>query len=336
MTRTYFLGANSKDGFYSLYSGFPGSGAMLHIIKGGPGNGKSGFMRRIGKAAEEHGFDVEYVLCSGDPDSLDGVYIPALKHAWVDGTAPHITEPEIFAVSSDYVNLGQFCRLPLSDGDCGKIRELTAAYKRLYSRAYDYISSASSIRSAALTDCAPRKNEKEHIQRLLQRGIKPERSQGVSGKRFLSAISCKGRMMLDKEITGSAGYIYRILPDDGGELLRFAADTAESLGADVIRCPYPLSPTELEAVLLPADNIAFVSHEWEIENAMGISQAQNTAYNPDAAQARVIYKHLTELAVKTLREAKTLHDGIESVYKPYMDFRALDKFTEKEIKRILK
>ena len=115
MNISYFLGANSRSGFYSLYSGFPpGEDSFLHIIKGGPGNGKSRFMRRIAAAAESQGLDVEYVLCSGDPDSLDGVYIPALRAAWCDGTAPHVTEPRIFGASGDYVNLGSFCRLPLS------------------------------------------------------------------------------------------------------------------------------------------------------------------------------------------------------------------------------
>ena len=79
MTSTYFLGANSAQGFYSLYGGFPPRSGFLHIIKGGPGTGKSGFMRAIGSEAERRGMDVEYVLCSGDPDSLDGVYIPALN-----------------------------------------------------------------------------------------------------------------------------------------------------------------------------------------------------------------------------------------------------------------
>ena len=50
MDRTYFLAANSGRGFFSLYDGFPPEGAFLHIIKGGPGTGKSGFMRRDRKS----------------------------------------------------------------------------------------------------------------------------------------------------------------------------------------------------------------------------------------------------------------------------------------------
>ena len=90
----WFLGANSGNGFSSLYEGFcRGDGDFLRVIKGGPGCGKSTFMRRIGEAAEARGLEVEYILCSGDPDSLDAILLPGKKAALVDGTAPHDTAP---------------------------------------------------------------------------------------------------------------------------------------------------------------------------------------------------------------------------------------------------
>ena len=71
----YFLGSNSERGFFSLYSDMAdtSAGDFIWLIKGGPGCGKSSFMRKIGAAAESAGFSVEYTRCSGDPDSLDAV-----------------------------------------------------------------------------------------------------------------------------------------------------------------------------------------------------------------------------------------------------------------------
>ena len=77
------------------------------VLKGGPGVGKSTMMKAIGAAAEKRGLDVEYIRCSGDPDSLDAVQIPQLKTAAVDGTAPHVIEPRYPAAVDRYVNLGQ-------------------------------------------------------------------------------------------------------------------------------------------------------------------------------------------------------------------------------------
>ena len=41
------------------------------------------------------GYDVELHYCSSDFDSLDAIVIEELKVALMDGTAPHVMEPEI-------------------------------------------------------------------------------------------------------------------------------------------------------------------------------------------------------------------------------------------------
>ena len=91
----YFLGANSPTGFYSLYDCLisPQEARAVYILKGGPGCGKSTLMRKVGTWAEEAGLETEYILCSGDPDSLDAVILPGRDVAIVDGTAPHVVVP---------------------------------------------------------------------------------------------------------------------------------------------------------------------------------------------------------------------------------------------------
>ena len=91
----YFLGANSPAGFYSLYDHLipPETARAVYILKGGPGCGKSTLMRRVAGRMEAAGLEVEYILCSGDPDSLDAILIPEKQVAIVDGTAPHATAP---------------------------------------------------------------------------------------------------------------------------------------------------------------------------------------------------------------------------------------------------
>lgn len=87
----YFLGANSGGGFHSLYEGWMGECAAgaCYILKGGPGCGKSTLMKEIGETLEAAGWAAEYIWCSGDPDSLDGVRFPEKNVAIADGTAPH-------------------------------------------------------------------------------------------------------------------------------------------------------------------------------------------------------------------------------------------------------
>lgn len=88
----FFLGANSEEGFFSLYDQLLGGRLDdLMILKGGPGCGKSTFMRRVGAAMERAGERVVYINCSGDPDSLDGAIFLDRNAAIVDGTSPHGT-----------------------------------------------------------------------------------------------------------------------------------------------------------------------------------------------------------------------------------------------------
>ena len=88
----FFLGANSGSGFQNLFSEImdPETAFDIMILTG---VGKNTFMREIGRTMEQAGADVEYLWCSGDPDSLDGVVIPALRCAVCDGTSPHGTAP---------------------------------------------------------------------------------------------------------------------------------------------------------------------------------------------------------------------------------------------------
>ena len=89
--RFVFIWRQFPTGFYSLYDQLlePEQAETIYILKGGPGCGKSSLMRRVAQAMEEKGASVEYIACSGDPDSLDAVVFPALNTAIVDGTAPH-------------------------------------------------------------------------------------------------------------------------------------------------------------------------------------------------------------------------------------------------------
>ena len=89
--RHMFPGGNTSQGFFSYYDYILGQEEASRIIciKGGPGVGKSTFMKQIGAEMVDKGYDVEFMHCSSDNNSLDGIVIPAIKVALLDGTAPH-------------------------------------------------------------------------------------------------------------------------------------------------------------------------------------------------------------------------------------------------------
>jgi MoxR-like ATPase len=89
--RNMFAGGNTSKGFFSFFSyiiNWEVAGRVF-ILKGGPGAGKSTFIKRTAEKMQEYGYDIEYFHCSSDNESLDGVAFPDINVALVDGTAPH-------------------------------------------------------------------------------------------------------------------------------------------------------------------------------------------------------------------------------------------------------
>lgn len=90
--RHMFPGNNTPHGFFSYYQYILSQqqAEKIYCLKGGPGVGKSTFMRKIGEEMLEEGFDVDFLHCSSDPGSLDGIVITEKKIALIDATSPHV------------------------------------------------------------------------------------------------------------------------------------------------------------------------------------------------------------------------------------------------------
>lgn len=95
--RHMYPGNNTPEGFFSYYQYILGQNEADKIIciKGGPGVGKSTFMRKIGEAMLKEGHDVDFMHCSSDNSSLDGIVLRDKKIALIDGTAPHAAVPKL-------------------------------------------------------------------------------------------------------------------------------------------------------------------------------------------------------------------------------------------------
>ena len=347
MNVNYFLGANSAGGFFSLYGGFcGGEGDFLHLIKAGPGGGKSGFMRRVARAAAERGYDTECVLCSGDPDSLDAVYIPALRLGFMDATAPHACEPENFAYNSDYVNLGRFC----SHTDDPRIVQLTDKYRAMYKTAYAYLAAAGSAAKAEIPGLiSPETLEKVRkraqsaaLRELGSAGEK--RGDAREQRRFIRCISCKGELALTDDVQKLCKRIY-LLDDRCGladiYLDRMRAEAKER-GVGSVVCLSPLRPDRFDALLLPERGLGFVS-----ASAMNIAEPYrhvrlDALVQPETLRAvrgetkrrDKLVRELTDEAVRWLARAKEYHDELERAYNPNVDFAALGAFTDEVIEKL--
>ncbi len=349
----YFLGSNSRYGFHSLYHEFcpAEEGCFLNVIKGGPGCGKSSFMKRIGAAAEERGFAVEYVLCSGDPDSIDGVYLPALGLGYVDGTAPHSMDAIYPGSSAMYLDLGRFYDMAALKPHNKDIMDINRRYKSLYSAAYSYISAGTS----ALPRYYPgiwRQCEREKVQKKAEGFARREFKGSKEGKgrvqrRFLGSLGCKGRIFLSDSLVYGCQRLC-VLDNELGmghfyleELLRLAL--AKSY--DAIVCPDCLDPKLISSLLIPELSLAlFCSDalgepEVELYRHIRLDAIANretiSALRPTLRRAKHLSRDYLSLATDTLAKAKALHDELEAVYNPHVDFDGVYREAEAHIKALL-
>jgi len=341
----YFLGANSEKGFYSLYSGLtvPEDGEFLWVIKGGPGCGKSSFMRTLGKAAEESGLDVEYVHCSGDPHSLDAVRIPSLKTAYVDGTSPHIIEAVYPGCSSLYLDLGTFYDACALENDLEKIIGLNHDYKALYKRAYSYLSAAGSISPEAIYSlCTPPAKNKiqKRVTGLAAREMKALDKQGKTRNIFLDAISCEGIVSYMDDMSSQYDRVC-ILDNEYGLAAVYLNEIYAigiSRGYDAVVCRDPLNPGEIKAVFFPELSLGFTSlakNEKLPQNIYRhirldalVEKDISATMRREFRECRKLQNTLISRAIAVLSQAKTLHDQLESIYNPHVDFEGLYRVAE--------
>ena len=103
----YFFAANSGDGFVGFHEELLRTAERVFIIKGGPGTGKSKFLREVATRAEDNEKKTVYYYCSSDPDSLDAITVDG-RLLFIDGTSPHFVEPKLVGAKEEIINLGAF------------------------------------------------------------------------------------------------------------------------------------------------------------------------------------------------------------------------------------
>lgn len=343
---TFFLGANSPSGFYSLYDQMldPAQARRVFLLKGGAGCGKSSLMRRVAQTLEEAGEPVEYIRCSGDPDSLDAVIFSGLNSAIVDATAPHVMEPRLPGVVESYVNLGRFYDHTALTTLRAEIQGATTGYKSHYKRAYRCLTAAAQLyqddRELLLTPALEEKLAKR-ARGILSREVKRTgRQSGTAVQRFLGAVTCQGVLCRFDTVDALCHKVYELRDSYGlgaGMLTALAAG-AMAAGYDVILCPSPLFPDRCEHLLIPQLSLAFVTSTPELPytgrdhlgqafrrirvDAMADPELLSR-YRSRLKFSRKVREALLSEAVEALREAKAEHDVLESLYNPHVDFNGV-------------
>ncbi len=348
----FFLAANSGGGFASLYDQLLDHAFDdLAIIKGGPGCGKSSLMRAVAAAAEAQGREAVYVRCSGDPDSLDAVILPELNTALVDGTSPHVLEPRYTAVHERYLDLSPFYDLAGVKTERGEIVRESKAYRAAYAESYQILRAVDAVeaeRRSILRAAVDREKLCRRAEGIISRELAGKRKGGGSTAQiFLGGYTCKGEIICFDTVGSMCGRVYELVDSAGlgTQMLESICASAVAVGERVLVGKNPLRPHEVEHLLIPGRQLAFVTvsdkrpYIGESYRRVRLDAiAESTLSRSEKAHLRFIRRirrSLEEEAVATLKKAKEAHDRLEQLYHPYVDFAAVTKLAEYETARIL-
>lgn len=350
----FFLGANAPKGYFSrfdqLFCASPKG--KCYLLKGGPGTGKSSLLKKIATVLGEKGLSTELVFCSADTDSLDAVMTYDGKIVAADATLPHPAEPKYPGIYETTVSLCDCWNEKMLFEHEDEIVKLFDENRRLHEQARRYIAAAANLFDEAArlgTDCVYQEKTVRTAARICAREFgKKLHRQGKEKQRFLSAVTDKGVFCFSKTANILCDKIY-LLDDDCGAASRIFMSTVRKIalehGLDIIVCRCPIFPSEkIEHIFIPKLRLGFMTqnrrHNIDIMPYRTIHAARffdEKKYRRHKLRIRFALRsgsNLIDEAAKCMKEAKKVHDELESFYIPAMDFSMVDEKTEKILEEI--
>lgn len=352
-----FPGAVTSQGFYSFYHYMVQQNANhIFVLKGGPGVGKSTFMKKIGQTMLDVGYDIEYHCCSSDNGSIDGVVIPKIKVALLDGTSPHIVDPKNPGAVDEIVNLGEYWDESMLKQSKKEILACNAKISDYFQRAYFALHEAKialdewkyytkSCQNWAKINLLTVQIEKEMF-------ISAPKGQGNERHLFAWAHTPQGKTEFIDTLLNDTDTLYMLIGQPGSGKSTFLARIAEKAslyGFDIQYFHNTLDPAKLDLVILPEQRTALVINSepysytpkfngkivtLDFAQSLNMSQLmENCREELQDCQHRV-NQHIKR-ALKNSEKAKATHDLLETYYVPAMNFSEIDKKLNSILQRIL-
>lgn len=352
----YYAGSNSSRGFYSFYEGALKGLDCLYVLKGGPGTGKSTLIRKVGESLNQKGFDIEFLHCSSDNQSLDGVIIPGLKTGIVDGTAPHIVDPKYPGVLDRIINLGDFRDDSKLSAHKEAIVALTDKISATFMTAYEKFGTAKKIHDdiekiyiKAMDFNKANQVTETLIDRMFSDSLQPERAPKIKHL-FMGAATPKGPVCYYDNLTEQdvTRFIVKGRAGSGkSTMMKKIGAHAENLGLSVEYYHCAFDPGSIDMVSIPAIKTSILDgtapHVFDPKRegdeivdmfALCIDPMVEVNEADEITKLEGEYQSYMKEGTEYLAEAKRLHDELEVYYVSAMDFAGINKKTEELIQEI--
>ncbi len=333
--KTYFAAANTERGFVSFFEEifFAPSIKRRYIIKGGPGTGKSSFMKKYAHRALDEGHTVEVYYCSSDTSSIDGVVVDG-EAAILDGTAPHSYDTVLPGAVDSIINLGEYWNEELLRSHRSEIQALGKQKSTQYRLAYDFLAAygeVCALGDRAVEQCVDQIKLESAVARLLPSKKYCGGAKGCRRVRQVSALGVHGEMYLDTLRSLAKERVY--IEDYYGcasQFLEIAAECAVSYGYEVWQSYAVPRLGVLNEIYLPQVGLWLgVGKATEDERTIKMKRFVCSDLLAEVrAQLRATRSTactLYDIAKAHLARAGELHSKIEKYYVIAMDFDKMEK-----------
>lgn len=355
----FFAASNTKDGFVSYFEEIfkEDECEKLYILKGGPGCGKSTFMKRLGKSAENKGLSCEYFHCSSDPESLDGIIIKEKRIAVIDGTNPHAVEPALPGVREIIIDLGQSWDTDKLFSEKDKIKALCDSKKAKYKEAYGFLHSKNIMDGLIYNLTYPHIDFKK-LDGSAER-LSKKLSIGKSGQKYTEkiriteALSSLGKIrlftfedmakmciFLKEPFEGSRlphlylSAVCNYVKDHGGNInISFKADKSGEINA----LYFP--DTKISVTLYDEDAALKCDRSFKKCKIVNCARFVDNKALSHTKPLRKFYCKLSgsmeKQALESLSYAGKAHADMEKIYRQCTDYTTVENITNKYIDKIL-
>ncbi len=354
MQQRYFAASNSAQGFKNYYPEVFKRADFLYIIKGGPGTGKSSFMKKCAAVAEERGFECEYYYCSSDPESLDGVLIFTGDRAIgiLDGTAPHVCEPTLPGAREQILNFSQFWDKELLHSQKNEIISLSERKSAEYKNAYGYLRSVGNLRAVcdSLLGGVIHKSKMRAAAERLLKFLPDSKGEGelCALPVVTDSVSMCGRVRLDT-FEQNAERLYLVSDNYGaGELFLDELYATLSRKSAKARISYdPVCPSHVDGIFIENYNLAFVlrqsleDKDMPCEADINEEKLINVKRFLDTEGLREIRREIRytsrlidnalDSALHALAKARIYHFLLEDMYGKAMDWKSFGKMKADDV-----
>lgn len=355
----YFAASNTKDGFISYFDEIFGEKECdrVYILKGGPGCGKSTFMRKLGKNAEEKGYTCEYFHCSSDPESLDGIIIKEKRIAVIDGTNPHAVEPKLSGVREIIINLGQSWDTDNLYKNKAELQRLSAQKQNLYKDAYGCLFSKSVMDGLIYNLVYPHilfdKLDKSVSRFAKSMFISDKNGSFREKTRITTALSSLGKLRLFTFEDTADTCIFLKEPFSGCRLSHFFMkgiyEIAKTKGAELCISCCADKKGEFNALYFPKEKISISLYDEKavekcdrnfkkckiINCARFVDMKAISHTKPLRRFYSKLSENMEKQALEYLSHAGKIHADTEKIYRQCTDYTTVENITNKYISEIL-